>query len=327
MSTALIPARLIPVARTDADWALDITFPEENWTGAVVKVAFARQGLPAVRFEIDAEVPAPDLACAIRLKHEFLSDKTPGVYTAEVRRFQNGEVDDAAVFEMKLVQGVSDVSMIQIAPLPIGDSEATGSAVITRKTRIEVIRAGGTRGMSAKDVLIAAGDLPEGADDEAFRDYLREPAQQAGEQASEAADEARQAATAANDAAQAGQQLVADEAEIRAQVIAWAQTAVAAADRAEEARDDAGGSRDESVAARDEAIEARDAGLSAQGYAEAARDEAVNAAGSFDQLLTTAQRAQTIYGLNDFASAFLFAKQGIELLFVPNYYRNGLVVK
>lgn len=327
MSSALIPPRLIPVARTDADWALDLTFPEENWTGAVVKVAFARRGLPAVQFEIDAEIPAPDMACAIRLERAFLSDKRPGVYTAEVRRFQDGAVDDAAVFEMKLVQGVSDISASQPAPQLVGDGEATGSVVITRKTRLEIIRAGGTRGLSAKDVLIAAGDLPQNADDAAFRDYLRDPARQAGDHALQATDEARQAAAAANQAAQAGQQLVADEAAIRAQVMAAAQAGAVAAAEAKTARDITGAARDESVTARNEAVAARDAGVTAQRGAEAARTEAVDAAASFDRLLTIAQRAQTIYGLNDFAFAFLFARQGVELLFTQNYYRSGMVVK
>lgn len=61
--------------------------------------------------------------------------------------------------------------------------------------------------------------------------------------------------------------------------------------------------------------------------ASAAADRAEAAADSFEYLLTIAQRAQSIYGLNDFAGAFLFARQGVELLFTSGYYRNGLVVK
>lgn len=54
MAAALIPAGYVPIARTDADWAFDITFQDEDWTGAGVSVVMARRGLPthAVEFTV-----------------------------------------------------------------------------------------------------------------------------------------------------------------------------------------------------------------------------------------------------------------------------------
>lgn len=146
MSAALIPARLVPVARTDADWAFDIAFPEEDWTAAdEVRVAFARQGLPAVRFEVLAAASA-EVACAIRLSADELSERAPGRYTVEVRRIAGDETDDAAVFELVLVQGLSDAADRQ-APSPIGDATTvSGGVIVTRTSKIEVVRAGGITG-------------------------------------------------------------------------------------------------------------------------------------------------------------------------------------
>lgn len=147
MSAALIPARLVPIARTDADWAFDIVFQDEDWTGATVRVAFARIGGIQTPFEIEALPPTADLSCAIRFRPTDLTDKEPGVYSVEVRRFgSDGAIDDAAVFEMRLLRGVSEVEPNRSAPQPIGDGTATGGVIVSRQSVVSVVRSAGIRG-------------------------------------------------------------------------------------------------------------------------------------------------------------------------------------
>lgn len=143
MSAALIPAQLVPIARTDADWAFDIDFQGEDWTGSTVKVAFARQGLPVEAFEIDTVTPSADMACAIRLPADTLTTKEPGTYTVEVRRFEADAIDDAAVFRLMLYRGTSVDGAV--AP-PAGDGTATGGVIVSRISSVTVVRSGGVMG-------------------------------------------------------------------------------------------------------------------------------------------------------------------------------------
>ncbi len=148
IAAALIPDHLVPVARTDADWAFDIDFEGEDWTGSQVQVAFARQKLPVCVFQIEAEAPTADMACSIFIPEAGWDDRPPGSYTVEVRRIRDGATDDAAVFTLELVRGVSDlVTTPGAAVPPIGDGVAIGSVVVTRGATLSVTRgAAGPRG-------------------------------------------------------------------------------------------------------------------------------------------------------------------------------------
>lgn len=152
MSAALIPSMHVPIARTDADWAFDIDFQDEAWTGSEVKVAFARQGLPAEQFEIDA-VSTDGTACAIRIPAATWAGKTPGTWSAEVRKFDGEAIDDAAVFRVLLSRGMSDTT--GPAGPPAGDGVAVGGVIVSRVSSAVVVRAGST---AADASLIAFND-------------------------------------------------------------------------------------------------------------------------------------------------------------------------
>ena len=143
MSAALIPANLVPVARTDADWAFDIDFQGEDWTGSEVSVWLGRQGLPAVRFEAPEIIPTSDMACAIRIPEAIWATKEQGTYTVEVRKIDGDAIDDAAVFKVMLYRGVSVEGTV--AP-PAGDGVATGGVIVSRVGHVTVVRSGGIMG-------------------------------------------------------------------------------------------------------------------------------------------------------------------------------------
>ena len=152
MAAALIPAGYVPIARTDADWAFDITFQDEDWTGAGVSVVMARRGLPthAVEFTVGDGVlaPANDLSVALRVPAARLADMPPGLYSAEVRRIDGEDTDDAAVFEMRLERGLAE-HLIEARPagVALGDAGvAQGGVIVSRTTRVQVVRAGGVQG-------------------------------------------------------------------------------------------------------------------------------------------------------------------------------------
>lgn len=162
MSAALIPPALVPVARTDADWALDISFQGEDWTGDTVKVAFARQGSPVDPFEIEAEAPTENTGCIIRVPAETWADKKPGVFTVEVRRFSGSTIDDAAVFQVQLYRGISDhASVAGAAAAPAGDGAAVGNVIVNRAGAVTVVRGGGlprdARLVLVNDILLGLG--------------------------------------------------------------------------------------------------------------------------------------------------------------------------
>lgn len=152
MAAALIPAGYVPIARTDADWAFDITFQDEDWTGAGVSVVMARCGLPthAVEFTVGNGVLAPinDLSVGLRVSAARLADMPPGLYSAEVRRIEGEERDDVAVFEMRLERGLADhLSEARPAMGARGDmGVASGGVIVSRTTKVQVLRAGGVQG-------------------------------------------------------------------------------------------------------------------------------------------------------------------------------------
>ncbi|ADL00709.1 hypothetical protein [Brevundimonas subvibrioides] len=143
MSAALIPSTLVPVARTDADWAFDLMFPAEDWTGSEVRIAFARQGAPVCTFEVIAASPTSEAACAIRIPAGAWADRPIGTYSAQVRRIDDAAIDDAAVFSLRLVRGVSDlVAEPASGPVLVGDGSAVGSVVVSRQSVVSVVRGG-----------------------------------------------------------------------------------------------------------------------------------------------------------------------------------------
>lgn len=152
MAAALIPSGYVPIARTDADWAFDITFQDEDWTGANVSVVMARRGLPthAVEFTVGDGVlaPADDLSVGLRVPAARLAAMPPGLYSAEVRRIDGDETDDAAVFEMRLERGLAEhLSEARPAGMALGDmGVAQGGVIVSRTTRVQVVRAGGVQG-------------------------------------------------------------------------------------------------------------------------------------------------------------------------------------
>lgn len=152
MAAALIPAGYVPIARTDADWAFDITFQDEDWRGSGVSVVMARRGLPthAVEFTVGDGVlaPANDLSVALRVPAARLADMPPGLYSAEVRRIDGEDIDDAAVFEMRLERGLADyLSEARSASEPRGDMGfVQGGVIVSRTTKVQVVRAGGVQG-------------------------------------------------------------------------------------------------------------------------------------------------------------------------------------
>lgn len=163
MAAALIPAGYVPIARTDADWAFDITFQDEDWTGAGVSVVMARRGLPthAVEFTVGdgVLVPAADLSVGLRVPAARLAAMPPGLYSAEVRRIDGEDTDDAAVFEMRLERGLADhLSEARPAGVALGDAGvAQGGVIVSRTTKVQVLRAGGTVGASAYQIAVANG--------------------------------------------------------------------------------------------------------------------------------------------------------------------------
>lgn len=151
MSAALIPAQYVPVARTDADWAFDIVLEGEDWTGRAIKVAFARIGIPRERFEVEVgtgiEEPTEGLSIALRIGAAFWADKPPGTYSVEARGFDGGAIDDAAVFQMRLVRGVSHYDDAPYAvDAPVGDGAAIGGVIVSRTAAVSVVRSGGVAG-------------------------------------------------------------------------------------------------------------------------------------------------------------------------------------
>lgn len=153
MSAAKIPGPLVPPARTDADWAFNIGFRDEDWRGSAITVVFARQGQgPSQAFLATIGdgllEPAEDLAVAIRLPVETLRDKAPGVWSVQVNRVAGGIVDDAAVFNLRLIKGLTDVLLGggPAAPAEGDDGVAPGGVIIARAGSVEVVRAGGREG-------------------------------------------------------------------------------------------------------------------------------------------------------------------------------------
>ena len=217
-----------------------------------------------------------------------------------------------------MVQGVSNLQPNQIPPIAIGGGSASGSVIVHRTSQVEVFRAGGARGLSALEVLIASGQLDPDADADAYAQYLRQPAIAAAQEANEATEESRQATAEANTAIETIQALVSDEAQIREDINTAAQ-------QVQTSKQDVTDAATQVLEAKDAVIAARDVSVGAKQAAESARDQAVTAAETFDRLLVTAQRAQTVYGENDFSRAFLFARQGVELLFTQGFYRFGLI--
>ncbi len=152
MSAVKIPDASVPIARTDADWAFDIAFRDEDWTGREISVVFARQGLPALVFEASIGdgvlTPDADMAVALRIPAATWADKTPGRYSAQVRGLEGDNRDDAAVFTVTLVRGLSDLLDSPLpAGLPVGDGlVATGGVIVNRAGRVEVVRSAGVAG-------------------------------------------------------------------------------------------------------------------------------------------------------------------------------------
>lgn len=153
MAAALIPQAQVPIARTDADWAFDIHFEAEDWSGSTVSVVFARQGHPPEAFELrsgeDFADPAEDLAVALRAPASVWAGRAPGQWTVSVRRLgpaegdTPGQIDDAAVFRMKLEQGLSPL-LTTPGPAPVlsGGGEMDGGVIINRQGETNVVRAG-----------------------------------------------------------------------------------------------------------------------------------------------------------------------------------------
>lgn len=201
MTAALIPAQYVPIARTDADWAFDIDFQGEDWTGSAVKVAFARQGLPAEQFEIDA-MSGDGAACAIRISAASWAEKTPGTWSAEVRKFDGEAIDDAAVFKLLLSRGVSDTT--GPAGPPAGDGTSSGGVVVSRVGSVAIVRGGaGPIGKNEAQLLFEAGLIDEPTV-EALNDYRIA-------QATAAADNAVATAVEAFTGELAGKQPVSDQ--------------------------------------------------------------------------------------------------------------------
>lgn len=152
MSAAKIPDTYVPIARTDSDWSFDIDFTGEDWTGSGVSVAFVRRGQPACSFEASVdgglETPTAELSCALRIPAATWADKTPGVYSVQVRKIDGAEADDAAVFTVKLVRGLSDLidPEASTCEAPAGDGTATGGVIINRAGSVAIIRSAGVRG-------------------------------------------------------------------------------------------------------------------------------------------------------------------------------------
>lgn len=170
MAAALIPSGYVPLARTDADWAFDITFQDEDWTGAGVSVVMARRGLPthAVEFTVGDGVlaPADDLSVALRVPAARLADMPPGLYSAEVRRIVGEDTDDAAVFEMRLERGLAE-HLIEARPagVMLGDAgAATGGVIVSRQHVVTVVRAAGVAGRDGVDGTDGHTPTPEEID-------------------------------------------------------------------------------------------------------------------------------------------------------------------
>ena len=148
MAAALIQQAQVPVARTNADWAFDIHFEDEDWSGDDVSVVFARQDLPPQGFEVSVTSggvlePTVDLSVAIRIPAAVWADKKPGAWSVQVRRIGGGEKDDAAVFRLKLEAGLSALlDAPGRAPVLSGDGVSEGGIIVNRQGRVVVVRGG-----------------------------------------------------------------------------------------------------------------------------------------------------------------------------------------
>lgn len=148
MSAALIPSAEVPIARTDADYAFDIRVRDQDWTGDDVRVAFTLQGRVPETFEINV-TPTSDVAVPIRILAADLHDVTPGIWTAEVRRFSNG-VKAVAEFRWQLFRGVSAFAQVGIAGRPpVGAGRANSGVIITGSDTVVLVPYVSVEGLSA----------------------------------------------------------------------------------------------------------------------------------------------------------------------------------
>jgi hypothetical protein len=150
MAAVLIPPYLVPTARTNADWAMDIAFQGEDWTDSTVSVIFGRRGLPA--YSVEATIgdgllaSTADLAVALRIPASTWAGAPPADYTVQVRRLKDGAIDDAATFTLKLERGLGPVA-VDSAPILSGAGDVVGSAIVDRiGSTVSVVRGGGTQG-------------------------------------------------------------------------------------------------------------------------------------------------------------------------------------
>ncbi|MFZ0267736.1 hypothetical protein [Caulobacter sp.] len=170
MTAVLIPSNLIPIARTNADWAMDIAFAgEPDWVGSQVSVIFARQGLPGHAFEATIGdgllEPTADLAVALRIPQATWEEAPPASYSVQVRRLKAGAIDDAAAFVVDLQKGLSGLlDGPGSAPILSGAGELVGNVVVNRVGSVQVVRGAGTQdpaGPAWPPGLIVAPTEPE----------------------------------------------------------------------------------------------------------------------------------------------------------------------
>jgi hypothetical protein len=196
MAAAKIPDLLVPIARTDADWAFDLVFSDEDWTGRAVSVTFARQGTPAEAFEATVgdgiDTPTSELAVALRIPATDWAARRPGVWSVQVRSVHGPATDDAAVFNLRLVKGLSQLLTAAAPAAPtVGDGiAAEGGVIVTRSGAVEVVRAGGAVGISAYQQAIKDGSFVGTAQEYAARPIV---AAQLADDSREATDQVRAA--------------------------------------------------------------------------------------------------------------------------------------
>lgn len=196
MSAVAIPG-LLDTTQTDTDWELDLVLCQgdeahiEDWTGSEVLVELWRQqGGQSTTLNLSSAsgdgllAPTAYVPVAFRVPAASMNTLLAGNVSGRVRRvFPNGATDLAATFTLHMVQGQTTPAG---DPGGVSGDHASGSTVklIKQVGAVRLVRAGGARGLSAKQIALDAGaqDLPPNATDEEYTTWLRKPAQDAADQ-------------------------------------------------------------------------------------------------------------------------------------------------
>lgn len=169
MSAARLTMPLDP-ARTDADWADDLTFyrsaeaDPEDWTGCQASLALVpRFGTSSflLTSEVGGGLEILANGVGIRVAAAAMSDLVPETYDFELRKLDGTAVETVLVGSVSIEQGLSKIVTGEVATGPVETSGGYGSVKVFRAPGgVRVVRSGGVAGPAGPNTanLIAFND-------------------------------------------------------------------------------------------------------------------------------------------------------------------------